>query len=142
MSGTDSPTLELDELQAGEYLFLLTVTDNGGASATDEVALQVLLTSGIDREDIVHLIQLKAYPNPFKEVIYLQAEAPQPEPLVITILNAYGAIIYQQHALSRFPGEQPLRIDMPAQRFTPGLYFIQVRDKKGRYKETLTLIKQ
>jgi predicted peptidase len=142
MSGTGSPTLELKELQAGEYLFRLTVTDNGGASATDEVALQVLLTSGIDGEDIVRLIQLKAYPNPFKKVVYLQAEAPQPEPLLITVLNAYGATIYQQHALSRFPGEKPLRIDMSAPHFLPGLYFIQVRDKKGRYKETLTLIKQ
>ncbi len=142
MHGIDSQTLELKELQAGNYRFRLTVTDNGGKSATDEVALQVLLTAGIEPGDIAHPILLKAFPNPFNGIVYLQATASQPLPLVITILNPLGATLYQQQISSQLPGEKPLRLDLSNPQFLPGLYLIQVRDKKGRYKEMLPLIKQ
>lgn len=142
MEGTDSSSLELEELEAGSYLFRLTVTDNRGASTTDEASLEVLLPSAIEQEELSSLIQLKAYPNPFRETIKLQMESVQREAVVVSILNSYGTIIYQEETFTRFPGDEAISIDLTGQHFSHGLYFIHLRDKKGRYKKILPLIKQ
>ena len=142
MDGTDTHELLLEDLAAGSYLFRLTVTDNEGASATDEVALEVVLTSGIEPEGIQKPVQLNAYPNPFKGVVYLQMESANREPLVITVLNSTGSIVYETQTVSQLPGENPFRLDLSAQRFLSGPYFVQVRDKTGRYREILILLKQ
>ena len=142
MEGTEDSTLELEELEAGTYLFRITVTDNRGARATDQASLEVLLPSGIEQEEISSLIQLKAYPNPFREKIKLQMESVQQEAVVVSILNSYGTIIFQEETFTGFPGDEAFRIDLSGQHFPHGLYFIHVRDKNGRYKKILPLIKQ
>ncbi|MCX7985809.1 MAG: discoidin domain-containing protein [Bacteroidales bacterium] len=46
LAGQNSPTLSLSNLSAGTYLFRITVTDNAGASASDEVQVTVVANTG------------------------------------------------------------------------------------------------
>lgn len=46
MSGTNTPALHLSNLQQGNYVFTLTVTDNMNANAVEEVYVSVLPASG------------------------------------------------------------------------------------------------
>lgn len=143
MQDTTNSTLLLDELEAGSYLFRLTVRDNEGAAASDEVALQVHLTSGFDeKHGFTEGIELKAFPNPFQETVYLEIVSGKKEELAIWLMNSYGAKIYLEKTFTQFKGEHPLRMDLSALQLDPGLYFIHVQTTSGSYKKVFPLLKQ
>jgi hypothetical protein len=125
-SGETTSNLQLQDLVAGTYVFRLTVRDNSGASASDEVTVQVL-----PEENLLAGV----YPNPTSgEFTVSLATIPQ-APVHLQVYDRYGKLYYEKSEAG--PWEK-YRVN--ALGFPPGLYFLRI--ESGGSTRTLQVFKQ
>ncbi|MEJ5268323.1 MAG: proprotein convertase P-domain-containing protein [Bacteroidales bacterium] len=87
-NSTDSYiVVNANELQPGSYYYSLTVTDDNGCFASDEINVLIEICSGILDGDFS---SIKIYPNPANEFIYIEL----PNEQQIKIVDVQGKIIY------------------------------------------------
>jgi poly(3-hydroxybutyrate) depolymerase len=81
-----SPSTLINNLQTGEYQFVLTVVDNKGGVARDTVEVSVINTQRFTEE-------FKVYPNPARSEVKVQMTSDTLGATRITIYNASGMIV-------------------------------------------------
>jgi predicted esterase len=74
---------EVRELAEGEYVFVLTVTDDRGLSAADTVGVTVINTFRVTQ-------YYNLYPNPVKDLLHVRYIYDKNGPVVLTIYNMNG----------------------------------------------------
>jgi flagellar hook assembly protein FlgD len=82
----------------------------------------------------VHMLNIKAMPNPSTIQFKLVTESSSSEPCVIRIIDNYGRVIETKNNVAA-NGSFTI-----GQNFRPGLYYVEVL--QGKKKATVKLIKQ
>ncbi len=127
MKGTTSSNLELSNLVANTYKFKFTVTDNNGATASDEVFLVVLAASP-------DLLQVNVFPNPMIEVLHISYDSPGKAPITIRLYNRYGKLYYE-----RLNAKEVKNYKVNVSSLPPNIYLLQV-ESEGAVK-TVQVVK-
>ena len=132
-------------LREGNYVFRLTVTDDLGATASDEVSVTVevnpLSVNPLPEEPEENFI---AYPNPFRDFIHLRIISEKPQQWALTLFNAQGKILFQGTTARDSFDKHPLTLEMDKLgiQLEQGLYFIQVLNKENRSGKTFMMLKK
>ncbi len=90
LSGVNTGFLRLNNLVAGTYVFWLTVTDDEGLTASDEVTLVVL-----PAEDLA----VMAYPNPVTDVLRVAADPESKAPVNIRLYDRFNKLYYEKQGV-------------------------------------------
>ena len=115
-STMDNSKVSIGDLQAGEYTFQLTVTDNGGISSTANIKLTVTAGSGIAD-------QLLIYPNPAHDVVNGKISSTVTGTTKINIYDMNGKLVISNEAEKTGDVlDKAFMID----RLAKGMYMIQV----------------
>ncbi len=138
MQNARTANLVLTHLQAGTYVFRFTATDNEGAAASDELELKVLNPVLASHENS---IQVKAYPNTFRQYLYLSIRAEQPEEYSVEIYDVTGKVFYRNKLLAGAHLQQPLSMDVSDLGMGEGIYFIRVENRSRSFREVIKVIK-
>ena len=94
LAGQDSTLLSISQLSEGTYVFQLQVTDQAGASATDEV--QVVVTPSVITglgDDSISSRTLVAYPNPAHDRMTILFGNPAPRKGVLQLVDVVGKVV-------------------------------------------------
>ena len=127
-----SATANIKNLIQGIYSFRLTVIDNSGATAWDEMTITVL-------PDPSQKSTASLYPNPANDFVYVKIDAVTPSSNTqLQIINSAGNIVYTQNFV-RTDFRQVKQVDVS--KLAKGIYFLTVTTDINT-KATLTLIKQ
>jgi len=113
--GSTLPTLTVDanQLQNGVYTYAVTVTDNLGCTATDQINITVITCSGIN--DLA-TNQITIYPNPATEYVLFEG---LPLHTLIIVMSEDGKVVYQNNNLET----TSLKLDIS--QWSSGIYFVK-----------------
>ncbi|HUQ67231.1 MAG TPA: PKD domain-containing protein [Flavitalea sp.] len=112
----NSPSTMINDLQTGEYKFVLTVVDNKGAVARDTVSISVINTQRFTEE-------FKVFPNPARSELNVQLISDTLGTTRITIYNTSGMIMQSVNVEKAQP---QLFKNMNVASFQSGLYYLEV----------------
>ena len=144
-SNENSPLHEYAE--GGVYEVSLTVTTSSGCENTFSITMNIdddgftgnpeyLLINDAEEAPIA-LETLKAYPNPFKEQLVVEFDAPATENYTLRLYSIDGRLQYEQrHNLNA--GLHRLEIPTPV--LASGMYFLQVQS--GKQSTSIKLVKE
>ena len=122
----DKPQTLLNKLQAGEYKFQLTVTDDQQATATATFNLKVLgLSPDIHMEDSVRI-----YPNPATDVIHLNVIRKGDTPMQASIYDMSGNV----HQRIRYTTPDSFRAEINISNITNGQYMLEVKAEDNSFR--------
>ncbi|WP_017732303.1 PKD domain-containing protein [Nafulsella turpanensis] len=138
MEQANTANLFLHDLVAGIYIFRFTATDNQGATASDEMMLEVKEVVYGDKENS---IRLTTYPNTFQRYINLAIQAEEPDDYHIEIYDLMGKVYYRSSFSTALSPGQPLHIDLSEKNMQKGIYLIRVENKSRSYREVVKVIK-
>ena len=122
----NTANLILTDLQAGEYLFRFSATDNNRDTASDEVKL-TLLDNNAPLAAKKQSISARAYPNQFDNQIQVEINHPTSPGYQLEVYDALGRIYYQKSVSSNFWEEvhtESIVFNNPNMK--NGIYFIRV----------------
>ncbi|MBM2815930.1 MAG: hypothetical protein HW421_2692 [Ignavibacteria bacterium] len=96
--------------------------------------------------DIVTNVDETAYPNSFFSLypipadnfIEIKSEKEFFEPIQIVITNIFG-INVKEHNLDGLAAKNPVKVDLTS--ITPGVYFLNITTKEGRFKEKIIIMR-
>lgn len=103
----------------------------------------VSLTQGFQQPDTVFLVgndpllgvfDLKLYPNPTKEQLFLEASLQQATPLVLVVVDARGRAVLPKHHL---PAQVAFQTSLDVRTLAEGSYFLQIQHLDGTLLEML-----
>jgi hypothetical protein len=97
MRSTTASVTSVSELVAGVYIFRLQVTDDKGATTTDDVTVQV---NPAKTPDEVTPLTVTVMPNPTTDVWRIQFSSSSNLPITLRIFDANGKLIKQYRNLS------------------------------------------
>jgi hypothetical protein len=107
---------DISNLETGEYVFEVTVTDNNGLTSTDRVNVSVV--NNLKYEQV-----LRVYPNPAQSTLNLQMNSDTTGQIKITVFNVNGISVQSYSAVkSQSIYQQTLNIS----RLQAGLYYLEV----------------
>ncbi len=114
----------IDVSQSGSYI--LTASANGCAASSEPVNVQVYsandpaCTTGINENEL----QLKVYPNPFKDSFILETSFNENKPVSAELYNAPGALV-KTVQLNQYSGKTIITMN------TPGFYTLRINTGNG-----------
>ena len=108
----------------GNYTVSLTARSNKGCSDSFSRSLVVVQTTGLFNSERA-LPELKSYPNPVSEFLFLDLPEPY-EPAKLQIRTLNGNSIKEMEVRA---GQQRLRLSLPE--LAPGLYILQLQSRQG-----------
>jgi predicted esterase len=111
-----SPSTVINNLQTGEYKFVLTVTDNKGGVARDTVAVSVINTQRFTEE-------FKVYPNPARSDLKVDLSSDTLGTTRITIYNSNGMIVQSMNVEKTQPH---LLKGIDVSKLQTGIYYLEV----------------
>lgn len=115
---------------AGNYRYIVTVTNNVGCTDTASVYVTVDACTGVG-ENSVEKAELKIFPNPTTGLIILNDEFTLNNNFEVMVCNSYGEIIIQQKN-SKF-------IDITG--YANGIYYLTVKTDDKNIMKKVILIK-
>jgi len=128
-NGSTMPSLTVDasQLQNGVYTYAVTVTDNLGCTATDQINITVITCSGIND---LGTNQITIYPNPATEHVLFEG---LPLHTSIIIMSEDGKVVYQNNNVE----STSLKLDIS--QWSSGIYFVKSINEQ---MQTYTFIKR
>jgi hypothetical protein len=111
-----SPSTVINNLETGEYTFVLTVVDNKGAIARDTVAISVINTQRFTEE-------FRVYPNPARSDVKVQLTSDTLGMTRITIYNSSGMIVQSYNVEKSQP---QLLKNINVSSLQSGVYYLEV----------------
>ncbi|MCK9616536.1 MAG: T9SS type A sorting domain-containing protein [Lentimicrobiaceae bacterium] len=98
--GSTWQTIIVDSTNAnlGANTFLVTITDNKGCQATDEIVVTMSNCEGID--EISAFASLKVYPNPNNGIFEISFKTVKQKQVDITITNPEGKVVFSEKSFS------------------------------------------
>jgi predicted esterase len=111
-----SPATVINNLQTGEYTFVLTVVDNKGAMARDTVSISVINTQRFTESFTV-------YPNPARSDINVQLTSDTMGMSRITIYNSAGMIVQSVNADKQ---QSTFKKNLNISNLQTGLYYLEI----------------
>ncbi len=120
-TGEDKRIILVSGLSEGEYEYSVVVTDENGCANSDTIQVIVLYQNQLSNVNDKRSIQV--YPNPTKELIYIQPEYDIAGELVISIFDNTGKCLLREK-LFWLLKDQVYKIDM--NNFKSGLYLLQL----------------
>ena len=118
-----SPTTDstlVTNLQQGTYVYQLTVTDNNGAVATDEVTIDVHVVTSVGDNPALADYRLLVAPNPATTSFTLKLLSPSARPGYLRITDALGRVVEERTNVQR---NSTITI---GQQYRPGSYYAEV----------------
>lgn len=80
----------------------------------------------------------KVFPNPFRDILYLQGENLQGDTQVnLVILDIAGRVVYRENILTS-PLSSNTKMIRPG-KLTPGMYFLSIQDQKA-FRKTISIL--
>jgi hypothetical protein len=117
-------------VKAGEYMFRLTVTDNSGATSSDEVKLtvfpgkdSVINNDTIPGENLKYEENMTVFPNPASSDIKLKLTSDQKGKAKVSIYNMNGMLMYSGIAQKN---SVDLNQYINVSQLQRGIYYVQV----------------
>ncbi len=111
-----SPSTVINNLQTGEYTFVLTVTDNKGAVAKDTIRVSVINTQRFTED-------FRVYPNPAVSNVNVQLTSDTLGTARITIYSASGNVVHIENTDKVQP---TLLKNIQIGHLQTGLYYLEV----------------
>jgi hypothetical protein len=108
-----SLTVDASQLENGVYTYAVTVTDNLGCTATDQINITVITCGGIN--DLI-TNQITIYPNPATEHVFFEG---LPLHTSIIIMSEDGKVVYQNNNVE----STSLKLDIS--QWSSGIYFVK-----------------
>lgn len=105
--------------------FIISANNNFGSTESDFISVKAHIAS----KDISANINPYIFPNPVKEILYLQTGNNKSTSANITIFDNNGKTIKQEYITSE-QGIIPINTTM----LIPGNYFLQITEKSGKKK--------
>ena len=121
-------------LQQGTYVFRLTVTDDKGATASDDVTVEVTVVTSTGEEPDAPVFKVTASPNPTANHFSLKITSPGAKPVYLRLTDAIGRIVEDRRNVQR---DVPLSI---GHNYKPGVYYAEAVQNGKR--TTIRLLKQ
>jgi len=117
----DTAFTAVTNLQEGTYVFVLTVTDNLGATDTDTVTVTVVNAFRYSR-------YFKIYPNPVASGLHLEYIDDKTGKVKLNIVDAGGQLVLSEEVSK---DQSLLNTEINVSQLKPGMYFIQVQQSDG-----------
>jgi hypothetical protein len=118
----------------------VTVISSNGQYGSGEVRLFKSTTvTSITNTDVENMNSVRVYPNPTAAKANLSIDLRQNEKLTITVINSLGQVVYSEQAVEYAAGENMITFD--TEKWSNGVYFINVSSDKGSVKQKLTVSK-
>ncbi|HWK04077.1 MAG TPA: PKD domain-containing protein [Puia sp.] len=133
LAAPNASICDISGLQAGLYVFSLTVTDDQGASNTDTVQVRVVNDQRTSSAETAML-----YPNPAQDHVNLHMVSDMNGIVKINIYNVLHFIVFTEEIGKQSPS---LDLSMVTSQLARGTYFVEVT-VGGKQWKTLKLVKQ
>ena len=98
----------------------MTVTDNKGDTASDEVTVNVNVVTSVGNDPALIIAQVIVAPNPTTSHFSLKLRSTSNKAVSLYVTDAAGRVIEQRSNL------QPNTVFMLGQQYVPGAYYAQV----------------
>jgi hypothetical protein len=146
----NSPSLKLNNLTEGQYVFRLSATDNIGAVGSDDMILTVKAAGSITATSISSIksiaetvaTEISAYPNPFESIINIKIQEEVSKQYNIIIYDVLGKVLYRD---TLTPSSAQLNIyplDLSHPSFLPGgFYIIEISNLSENSRESIKILK-
>ncbi|HYF33159.1 MAG TPA: PKD domain-containing protein [Chitinophagaceae bacterium] len=124
---TNAPFTMVNGLQAGNYVYELTVTDDDGDSGTDSVMISVV-------NNFRYVESLNIYPNPVDVKARIRCVSDSTGELLIRVLDAHGRVV---KVMNSFKGQSDFEQDILFTELRPGIYYLEaiIGNKKRMIKQ-------
>lgn len=128
---TGKAITEVQQLTAGTYVFQLTVTDNSGLTATDEVT--VVVSNSLARTETPTSLKAGVWPNPSKDVFNVNLVSNSDMPITVRVHNYWGKDVLEIKDLKSNDTKQI------GERLGKGTYYLIA--EQGKQKKIIKIIK-
>jgi hypothetical protein len=117
MFGNDTMSFSsAGNLEPGDYIFELTVTDNNGLSGSARMKVSVVNTFRIDK-------MISVYPNPCRDQLHIRLITDSTGPMTIRITSLAGVIVFTgSYQKNQLQVDEPI----PVGRLAQGMYVVEV----------------
>jgi alpha-tubulin suppressor-like RCC1 family protein len=122
VSQMQSPSLAVcpvDGLKAGTYVFLLTVTDNQGNTATDSVTVSVISNERSNTSD-----QVLLYPNPTESMSDLHIQSSTNGTVIVRVYDLMGGVVSTMVADKQSPS---IDMQINSSSLAKGMYVLSIQ---------------
>ena len=133
----NTANLILSDLVAGEYVFRFFVTDDDGATDSDEIALTV--KEAPNATPLASNTRVTAYPNTFRDRVNVEIKEATAESYQLSVYDAQGRVYYQEHVTAE-PWEDKVKaIDLSNRGMRAGVYFVSINSSD--YRKVIRVVK-
>ncbi len=120
-------------VDTGEHVYSVIVTDSNGCQGYDTIQVKVVIQTSFNQ--ISTESDIKIYPNPASNKLFIEIGTPRKENVIIEIFNLHGKIVYTKQY-----GNANYKIDViDLSKFKKGLYVIRVRSNNILKNEKLII---
>ena len=133
----NTANLNLSDLVAGKYIFRFFVTDDDGATDSDEMTLTV--KEAPNATPLASNTRVSAYPNTFRDRVNVEIKEATAESYHLSVYDALGRIYHQEHMTAE-PWEDKVKaIDLSNRGMGAGAYFVSV--SSSDYRKVIRVVK-
>ena len=117
----DGSKFTADPEEAGIFRISVIATDTAGASASDNFYLRI---NGVDGLNLHEITELEVYPNPAKDMIYLNCEELIKETADYEIVNLLGRVVTRGKLMQN---------SVQVNSLSEGIYVLKIRTSNNNY---------